>query len=61
MFENSFSGTLRGGIICYGEEEISAENGSSFTIDHSQFHDVPAGFAVEERRLVALSGTYVEE
>jgi len=60
-FENSFSGTLRGGILCYGSEEMAAENGSSFTIDHSHYHDVPAGFAVDERKLEAISGSYAEE
>ncbi len=60
-FENSFSGTLRGGIICYGSEEMKAENGSSFTIDHSHYTDVPAGFEVDERKLEAVSASYVEE
>lgn len=60
-FENAFNGTLRGGIICYGDEEMAAENGSSFTIDHSHYHDVPAGFSVDARRLVALPASYTEE
>jgi len=60
-FENSFVGTLRGGILCYGTEEFGAENGSSFTIDHSHYTDVPAGFVVEERRFEALSATYAEQ
>jgi hypothetical protein len=59
-FENIFNGTLCGGIICYGEDEIVAENLSSFTIDKSSLHEVPAGFEVEERRLAPNANSYVE-
>ena len=59
-FENTFNGTLRGGIICYGTDEFMAENYSSFTIDHSKYIDVPAGFVLEERKLEPDSETYVE-
>jgi hypothetical protein len=60
-FENAFNGTLRGGIICYGTEEMVAENGSDFTIDRAYYPGVPAGFNVDDRSLVPLSGSYVEE
>lgn len=59
-FENAFNGTLRGGIICYGDDEIVAENLSCFTIDHDKYNDVPAGFVVDERRIVPNANSYVE-
>jgi hypothetical protein len=60
-FENSFNGTLRGGIMCYGTDEVMAEDHSSFTIDRGKYTKVPAGFKIGPRRLFAQPQTYSEE
>jgi hypothetical protein len=59
-FENTFNGTLRGGVISCGPEEIIAGNHSSFTIDHGKNTEVPAGFVLGKRRLVPHPDSYVE-
>ena len=59
-FENSFHGTLCGGILSYSTVEIMAENMSDFTIDHSKYGGVPSGFNVDKPRLVPDSSTYTE-
>jgi len=60
-FENAFTGTLYGGIICYGTDEFKAEDLSTFTIDHSKYPRFLAGFQVDERKLVPLPDSYLEE
>jgi hypothetical protein len=59
-FENAFVGTIKGGIISYGTEEMKAEDGSSFTIDASGYGDTaPPGFTVD-KRLCPQPTTYSE-
>lgn len=60
-FENSFNGTLLGGIISYGTDEMMAENNSRIVVDRSDYYDVPAGFNLDRRRLLPVADSYLED
>lgn len=59
-FENAFDGVLKGGIVCYGTNEMNAENLTRFTIDHSEITMTPDGFKLN-RLLLPQSDTYAED
>ena len=60
-FTGNAGGTIKGGIIGYGDTELKLTGNSSLVIDRSGTPEVPPGFSTAgTATLTLVSGTYVE-
>jgi hypothetical protein len=51
-FAGGAGGTIEGTLLCYGEGEMKMSGGASFTFDHDDLPDVPAGFSGTKKIIV---------